>query len=130
MESEVETGETYPAYPIRFLVGGDPSIAEEIPAEGIILFSFSPLLFSLFHIYTFIMLIVGQNIGKRVAEDRHPEEPLSTKQKLDEVITSQQSGSIDLMAFVDRCLEGPHYNFDEVISSSMYSGFYISFSLI
>ena len=56
-----------------------------------------------------------QNKGKRAIDGPHPDEPPSSRQKWDEVITSQQSGSIDLMANVDRFLEGPHRDFDEVI---------------
>ena len=116
MEGKAEIGEPHPTSPIRNLVCGDPSTVEEVRAELITLllfhFSFSFFLF-LQHLFTF-SLIGTQNINKRAIEDPHPDEPPTSRQKLDEVITSQKSGSMDIMASIGRFLEGPHYDFDEV----------------
>ena len=58
VESGVEARQTHPASPIRFLVGGDPNTAEEVPTEGIISFFF--LLF-FFFITTFIYISINMN---------------------------------------------------------------------
>ena len=124
MEGEVETGEVHPTSPIKNLVGGVPNTTEIVLAEGITLLFFH-LSFSLFflqHLFTF-SLTGTQNINIQVAEGPHPDEPPSSRKRLDEVITSQRSGSIDIKTSVDRFLEGPHHDFDEVIR--MFFKFYL-----
>ena len=56
-------------------------------------------------------------MNKQAGKGPHPDEPPSSRQKLDEVISFQQFRSMDIMASVGRFLEGPHHDFDEVTRS-------------